>query len=217
MGYAPSVVARSLKTRQSRALGVVVTNIADPFLSEVVRGVEEAALDAGYSLLLAASNHDPRTHLTSGGFSTMGFTVPAALGAQLAFPDRQVVGCAGAGDFMQTMQEMVVAVMYNLPVLFLALNNSGFISIKGGQMHNFGRTTVVDFQKKDGSLYSPNFCEAARAFGLHPQRISTPDEIQLAMYDRRAALFLCVPMSSGCPALMGFYPNRRRPREVEGN
>ncbi len=58
MGYVPSVVARSLKTSRSRALGLVVTNIADPFLSEVVRGVEEAALDAGYSLLLAASNHD---------------------------------------------------------------------------------------------------------------------------------------------------------------
>lgn len=128
--------------------------------------------------------YEPRTHLTSGGFSTMGFTVPAALGAQLAFPDRQVVGCAGDGDFMQTMQEMAVAVMYNLPVLFLVLNNSGFISIKGGQMHNFGRTTVVDFQKKDGSLYSPNFCEAARAFGLHAQRISTPEEVQPAI--RRA-------------------------------
>ncbi|MGH2523735.1 MAG: thiamine pyrophosphate-binding protein, partial [Anaerolineales bacterium] len=125
--------------------------------------------------------YEPRTHLTSGGFSSMGFTVPAALGAQLAFPGRQVVGCAGDGDFMQTMQEMAVAAMYDLPVLFMVLNNSGFISIKGGQAHNFGRTTVVDFQKKDGSLYSPNFCEAARAFGLHAQRITAPDEVQPAV------------------------------------
>jgi acetolactate synthase-1/2/3 large subunit len=128
--------------------------------------------------------YGPRTHLTSGGFSSMGFTVPAAIGAQLAFPDRQVVGCAGDGDFMQTMQEMAVAAMYDLPVLFMVLNNSGFISIKGGQTHNFGRMTVVDFQKRDGSLYSPNFCEAARAFGLHAQRISTPEEVQPAV--RRA-------------------------------
>jgi DNA-binding LacI/PurR family transcriptional regulator len=58
MGYVPSAAARSLKTSQSRALGVVVTNIADPFLSEVVRGIEEVVLDAGYSLFLAASNRD---------------------------------------------------------------------------------------------------------------------------------------------------------------
>ena len=82
---------------------------------------------------------------------------------------------------MQTMQEMAVAAMYDLPILILVLNNSGFISIKGGQTHNFGRTTVVDFQKKDGSSYSPNFCETARAFGLHAQRISAPDEVQPAV------------------------------------
>ena len=128
--------------------------------------------------------YEPRTHITSGGFSTMGFTVPAAIGAQLAFPGRQVVGCAGDGDFMQTMQEMAVAAMYDLPVLFMVLNNSGFISIKGGQEHNFGRSTVVDFKHSDGSLYSPNFCQAAQAFGLHAQRISAPDEVQPAV--RRA-------------------------------
>jgi len=149
--------------------------------------------------------YGPRTHLTSGGFSSMGFTVPAAIGAQLAYPGRQVVGCAGDGDFMQTMQEMAVAAMYDLPVLFMVLNNSGFISIKGGQMHNFGRTTVVDFQKRDGSLYSPNFCEAARAFGLHAQRISTPEEVQPAV--RRA-------LATTGPALIEVLVDRELGRGV---
>jgi acetolactate synthase-1/2/3 large subunit len=149
--------------------------------------------------------YGPRTHLTSGGFSSMGFTVPAAIGAQLAFPDRQVVGCAGDGDFMQTMQEMAVAAMYDLPALFMVLNNSGFISIKGGQTHNFGRTTVVDFQKRDGSLYSPNFCEAARAFGLHAQRISTPEEVQPAV--RRA-------LATTGPALIEVLVDRELGRGV---
>jgi DNA-binding LacI/PurR family transcriptional regulator len=58
MGYVPSAAARSLKTASSRALGVVVTNIADPFLGEVVRGIEDASLEAGYSLFLAASHRD---------------------------------------------------------------------------------------------------------------------------------------------------------------
>jgi DNA-binding LacI/PurR family transcriptional regulator len=58
MGYVPSAAARSLKTSHTRALAVVVTNIADPFLGEVVRGIEEAAGRAGYSLFLAASYHE---------------------------------------------------------------------------------------------------------------------------------------------------------------
>lgn len=58
MGYVPSAAARSLKTSQSKALGVVVTDIADPFLSEVIRGIEETVVEAGYSLFLAVSNRN---------------------------------------------------------------------------------------------------------------------------------------------------------------
>ena len=165
----------------------------------------DAIVTSGAGLVQAAVRqsfpvYEPRTHITSGGFSSMGFTVPAALGAQLAFPGRQVVGCAGDGDFMQTMQEMAVAAMYNLPVLFFVLNNSGFGSIKGGQTHNFGRTTVVDFERRDGSVYSPNFCQTAQAFGLHAQRITAPDEVQPAV--RRA-------LASKGPALIEVLVERR--------
>ena len=59
---------------------------------------------------------EPRTHLTSGGFSTMGFTLPAAIGAKLAQPDRQVLAVAGDGDFLQTMQELAAAAMDRTPV-----------------------------------------------------------------------------------------------------
>jgi acetolactate synthase-1/2/3 large subunit len=118
--------------------------------------------------------YEPRTHITSGGFSTMGFTVPAAIGAQLAHPDRQSVGIAGDGDFMQTMQELAVAAMQDLPVLFVVLNNSGWISIKGGQINFFGRTAMTDFLKKDGSVYSPAFAEIAKNFGLHAEKIDDP-------------------------------------------
>jgi acetolactate synthase-1/2/3 large subunit len=163
----PATMARVMKElRAALARDAIVTSGAG-----LVQGTVRQAFPV----------YEPRTHITSGGFSSMGFTVPAALGAQLAFPGRQVVGCAGDGDFMQTMQEMAVAAMHDLPVLFVVLNNSGFISIKGGQTNNFGRTTAVDFQKRDGSLYSPNFADAARAFGLHAQRISAPDEVQPAV------------------------------------
>lgn len=59
MGYRPSAVARSLVTRKTKTIGVVVTTIADPFIAEVVSGIEEVANDHGYSVFLANSNADP--------------------------------------------------------------------------------------------------------------------------------------------------------------
>jgi len=59
MGYTPSAVARAMSTRRTGTVGVVVTSIADPFVAEVVRGVEETALDHGYNILLCNSNDDP--------------------------------------------------------------------------------------------------------------------------------------------------------------
>lgn len=59
MGYTPNLVAQSLQTRQTKTLGLVVTSIADPFLGDVVKGVEEVARQANFSVLLATSHNDP--------------------------------------------------------------------------------------------------------------------------------------------------------------
>jgi acetolactate synthase-1/2/3 large subunit len=120
--------------------------------------------------------YEPRTHITSGGFSTMGFTLPAAIGAKLARPERQVCGIAGDGDFMQTMQEMATAAMLNIPVLFVVLNNAGWISIRGGQMATFGRHHITEFAR-GGEMYTPDFCTSAKAFGLHAQRVERPEDV----------------------------------------
>jgi acetolactate synthase-1/2/3 large subunit len=123
----------------------------------------------------------PRTHLTSGGFSTMGFTLPAAIGAQLAQPDRQVLAVCGDGDFLQTMQELQAAVLAATPVCVVVLDNSGWISIKGGQQTFFGRTAWTDFTTPDGSVYSPDFAAIARAFGIHAEQPVAPDDVAPAV------------------------------------
>lgn len=146
--------------------------------------------------------YEPRTHLTSGGFSTMGFTVPAALGAKLARPDRQVIAMAGDGDFLQTMQEVALAAMWDLPVLFVVLNNAGWISIKGGQLNTFGRPTIVDFLRPDGSVYSPDFAAVGRAFGLEAVRVEDPDQLRATT----ARL-----LASGAPALLEVIVAREFP------
>jgi acetolactate synthase-1/2/3 large subunit len=135
----------------------------------------------------------PRTHLTSGGFSTMGFTLPAALGAQLGQPERQVLAICGDGDFLQTMQELQAAVLSGTPVCTIVLDNSGWISIKGGQDSFFGRSAWTDFLTPDGSIYSPDFAAIGRAFGIHSEHATAPDEVEPAV--RRA-------LASGGPSLV---------------
>jgi acetolactate synthase I/II/III large subunit len=142
---------------------------------------------------------EPRTHLTSGGFSTMGFTLPAAIGAQLGRPDRQVLAICGDGDFLQSMQELQTAILAGTPVCAVVLDNSGWISIKGGQEAFFGRAASTDFVTPDGSLFSPDFAGIGRAFGLQAERVVDPAGVEGAV--RRA-------LSSGGPSLVHVVVDR---------
>ena len=141
----------------------------------------------------------PRTHITSGGFSTMGFSLPAAIGAQLAAPDQQVLAVCGDGDFLQTMQELASLVMLDAPVCVVILDNSGWISIKGGQQTFFGRTAATDFRRPDGSIYSPDYEAIGRAFGLRAQHVEEPDAVRPAV--ERA-------LASGGPSLVAITVDR---------
>lgn len=145
--------------------------------------------------------YQPRTHITSGGFSTMGFTVPGALGAKLAAPDRAVVGVAGDGDFMQTMQELAVAAQQDIGAVFVVLNNCGFSSIRNLQEGAFGRdrTIVTEFKTRDGRDYTAHFANVAREFGLAGERVT--EAAQVAPAVRRA-------IESGKPALVEVMVSR---------
>ncbi len=123
--------------------------------------------------------YEPRTNLTSGGFSTMGWAYPAALGAKLAAPEKQVVAVVGDGDFMMTMQEMATANEYGIGVVAVVLNNYGWYSIRDLQMAEFGedRAFGVDWD----AARSPDFVAIAKGFGLHAESVDEPDEIQAAV------------------------------------
>jgi acetolactate synthase-1/2/3 large subunit len=147
--------------------------------------------------------YEPRTHLTAGGFSTMGWTVPAALGAKLAAPDRQVVGLVGDGDFLMTAQELATAVQYGIPAVYVVANNAGWIAIRDLQAAVYGeeRARGAEFLK-DGVPLSPDLTALAQAFGCHAERISTPDEVRPAV--ERA-------LSAGTPAVVEVMVERSYP------
>jgi acetolactate synthase-1/2/3 large subunit len=136
----------------------------------------------------------PRTHITSGGFSTMGFTLPAAAGTRMACPDRPVLAISGDGDFLQTIQEMAFVAQEDIPVTIIVLNNRGWRSIRNLQVGAYGadRVAGTEFRRK-GEAYSPDFAAAAAAFGLPSHLATDPADLRRAVADA---------IASGGPALI---------------
>ena len=127
--------------------------------------------------------YEPGTQLTTGGFSTMGWAFPAALGAKLAAPDRQVVAAVGDGDFLMTMQELATAVQHEIPVVVVVANNCGWLAISDLQMAAYGEDLEYGsiFKDRDGKPFDTNFAEIAKGFGAHGERITRGDEVGPAL------------------------------------
>jgi len=96
-------------------------------ISDLTKGEAVIVSDVGQHQMLVAQyykfNH-PRSHLTSGGLGTMGFSVPASIGASFGINDRPVISISGDGGFQMNMQELITAVAYKLPIKFIIINNS---------------------------------------------------------------------------------------------
>ncbi len=143
-------------------------------------------------------------HITAGGFSAMGFEVPGAIGAKFAAPNRQVIAIVGDGSFLQTIQELSMAAQYDIPALFLVLNNFGWECIKNLQATQFGpdRVLATNFRKADGTPFSANLAAIAQGFGCHAERIENPAEVGPAL--RRA-------IASNKPAVVEALCSRELP------
>lgn len=154
--------------------------------------------------------YEPKTCLTAGGFSTMGYSVPAAIGAKLGSidigkPDRKVVALVGDGDFMMTISELSVAVQLGLTnIFFIVFNNYGWIAIKDLQQAAFGedRGYGTAFYDKDGNPYSPDFTKIAEGFGCYSEKVSKKEEIIPAL--KRAS-------KSNKPVVIEIIVNRTYP------
>ncbi len=109
--------------------------------------------------------HAPRTFLYPVGSATLGYAVPAAIGAKIAQPDRPVIAVVGDGGFLFSVNELATAVKYRLPVVFLVLNDGGYGAIRWLQEALFGRSG-------DADLVNPDFVLLARAFGAETERVA---------------------------------------------
>jgi len=117
----------------------------------------------------------PRSWLTSGGLGTMGYGLPAAIGAKLAAPERSVICIDGDGSFLMTIQELATAVRYRLPLVVAIINNR-FLGMVRQWQHLFFQDRFAETE-----LAPPPYDQVARAFGALGRRAERPEELRPAL------------------------------------
>jgi acetolactate synthase-1/2/3 large subunit len=118
----------------------------------------------------------PRLWVTSGGLGTMGFGLPAAIGAQIANPGTPVIAIVGDGSFQMTMQELALLMEGDLPVKIVISNNHFLGMVRQWQdLFYQKRFTATDLSR------SPNFVLLAQAYGIPAARVSDPGELEAAL------------------------------------
>jgi acetolactate synthase-1/2/3 large subunit len=113
----------------------------------------------------------PNSFITSGGLGTMGFEVPAAMGAQVAAPNDTVWSICGDGGFMMTLQELATIAEYDWPIKFAIINNNGLGMVRQWQELFYQNNIVAT------PLKNPDFVKLAEAFGVRGLRAERKDQV----------------------------------------
>ena len=144
-------------------------------LFELTKGDAILTTEVGQNQMWTAQFYnftEPRTLLTSGGLGTMGYGFPAAIGAQMAFPDKKVITVAGDGSLQMNIQELATVVQQRLPIKVVILNNGYLGMVRQWQElffnHNYSSTNMEA---------QPDFVKLAEAYGAEGHRITTREEL----------------------------------------
>ena len=147
---------------------------------ELTKGDAIIATEVGQNQMWTAQYYQflkPRTLLTSGGLGTMGYGLPAAIGAQVAFPNKLVIDIAGDGSFQMNSQELATVVQYRLPIKVAILNNGYLGMVRQWQEFFYGKR----YASSSLEGINPDFVKLAEAYGAVGLRVTKPEEIVPAL------------------------------------
>jgi len=145
-------------------------------LYELTKGQAIIATEVGQNQMWTAQFYKfdvPNSFISSGGLGTMGFGLPAAIGAQVAFPDKLVVDIAGDGSIQMNIQEMATAVQYNIPVKIIILNN-GFL----GMVRQWQEMFYNKHYSQTTMNFAPDFVKLAEAYGAKGLRATKTEDVE---------------------------------------
>ena len=150
-------------------------------LDSILKGEGIIVTDVGQHQMWTAqylTYQNPNSIVTSGGAGTMGFGVPAAIGAQVGAPDKKVVLVVGDGGFQMTFQELMMLKQYNLPVKILIINNSFLGMVRQWQeLFKNKRYSSVNLE------INPDFVKIAEAYGVTSARLKTKEDLKTKLKD----------------------------------
>ena len=154
----------------------------EQFLHDLSRKVPSSSIvtsDVGQHQMWVAQHYKiqhPSQHLSSGGLGTMGFGLPAAIGAQFADPDALVINVSGDGGIMMNIQELATIYRYQLPLKVIVLDNHRLGMVRQWQeLFLEKRYSEIDLSD------NPDFANLARAFQVPAIQVQHPDEVSSAI------------------------------------
>ena len=154
-------------------------------LHELTQGKAIITTEVGQNQMWAAQYYSfdkPNNFITSGGLGVMGFGLPAAIGAQVACPDRMVVDIAGDGSIQMNIQEMATALQYSLPVKIVILNNGYLGMVRQWQQLFYDKRYAFTCME-----FAPDFVKLAEAYGALGLRATKPEEVEAVLREGLAS------------------------------